>query len=85
MQGDGGGGTWDRKDTCSFPGRLSHWLPLRDRLAKGYTRQRHMGEKFKRDPGRVAGGGGGVGRAPLTRKGFHQEPYLLLYHPRVWS
>lgn len=59
MQGEGGGETWDRKDTCSFPGRLSHWLPLRDRLAKGYARQRHMGEKFKRDPEQVAGSRGG--------------------------
>lgn len=85
MQGEGGRETWDRKDTCSFPGRLSHWLPLGDRLAKGYAGQRHMGEKFKRDPGQVAGVWVGVGSAPLTRKGFHQEPHLLLYHPRVWS
>lgn len=58
MQCEGGGETsWEKKDTCSFPGRLSHQLPLGDRLAKGYARQRHVGEKFKRGTGRAAGVG----------------------------
>lgn len=45
----GGETSWDRKDTNSFPGSLSHLAATRDKLAKNYTRQRQVGAKIKRE------------------------------------
>lgn len=74
----GGETSWDRKDTSSFPGSLSHLAATGDKLAKNYTRQRQAGAKIERQWGAGKGSSG----ASLTRKGLSQigplqEPGML--------